>query len=144
MISTSHGELGVDDLEELAAAIQNGLEAVQGAQAEYDVAMWDIDDPKFANLRHIHVHLSITVGKLARLIEPRDHDAFHERPIPDLPSEDIAPIVADLLMHAAQIANVLGHNLGEDFLARYRQNAGRFAPDSRLRGMGSQQESAPS
>ena len=95
MTSTSRGALDAAALELLALQVRTGLGAVQRVQVEYDKSMWDIDDPVFANLRHIQLHLSITVGKLAKLIEPRDHDTFHGRQVPEIASDDIAPIIAD-------------------------------------------------
>lgn len=136
MTSTSRGALDAAALELLALQVRTGLGAVQRVQVEYDKSMWDIDDPVFANLRHIQLHLSITVGKLAKLIEPRDHDTFHGRQVPEIASDDIAPIIADLLMHATQVANILDRDLADDFLARYRTNAARFVPDSPLRHIG--------
>jgi hypothetical protein len=116
--------------------VLEGLAAVQASQRSYDAAMWDITAPDHANLRHIHIHLSITTAKLARLVEPRDHDDYHGREVESLDKSDVGPIVADLVMHAAQLSNVLGIDLGDAFAARYRQNAKRFAPDSPLASFG--------
>jgi uncharacterized protein YbgA (DUF1722 family) len=60
----------VTDLAEKAAA---GLRALQDLQRCYDDEMWDISDPAFSKLRHIHIHLSNTIGKFARALEPVDH-----------------------------------------------------------------------
>jgi hypothetical protein len=133
-----HDEPAVD-LTVLGRQVRAGLTAVQAAQTEYDAAMWEITEPPFSNLRHIHLHLSITVGRLAELLEPRDHDS-HRGGQPGAVA-DIDPIVSDLLMHAAQLCNVLGRDLGEAFCGRYRQNAARFAPSSALAEFGSSQGS---
>lgn len=119
---------GVSQLLERAEA---GLAAMQEAQRAYDDAMWDIEDPAFAKLRHVHIHLSVTVGKIAKLVEPADHTDHRGEPVDvgDL-RESLASAVADLLMHSAQIANLVDGDLGEFLRNRYRQNASRFAPDS--------------
>jgi hypothetical protein len=115
-----------------AADAVTGLGAVQKAQIAYDRDLWDIRDDPHANVRHVHIHLSIAVGKLARLLEARDHAVHHgEAPAP-LAQSELAPIVADLVIHAAQLANIGQVQLGESFAARYRENAARFAPESAL------------
>jgi hypothetical protein len=83
-------------------------------------------------VQRIHIHLSNTVGRLASLIEPADHDAFHGRERAD-PAADpgaVANLVADLLMHAAQLANCYDLELDSALARRYRNNAQRFAPTS--------------
>lgn len=126
----------MDELETLAAHVSSGLHALQAAQKQYDRAMWDISDPPFANLRHIHLHLSITTGKLAKLLEPQDHEFQRSADVAALASPDIAPIIADLLIHAAQLANAHNLDLGAVLAQRFRDNAGRFAPDSPLTKFG--------
>jgi hypothetical protein len=118
----------VDDLAHEAAT---GLRALQDLQRLYDDEMWDISDPLFSKLRHIHIHLSNTIGKLARAIEPLDHhdhrsEAFEIQSI----NEVMGPLVADLLIHAAQISTVINRDLPEVLMDRYRNNAQRFAPES--------------
>jgi hypothetical protein len=109
-----------------------GLRALQQLQGRYDDDMWDIDHPAHAKVRHIHIHLSTTVGRLASLIEPADHDAFHGRESTASAAEPgpVANLVADLLMHAAQLANCYGLELDSALTQRYRSNAQRFAPTS--------------
>lgn len=115
----------------LLSTVDDGLAALQSLQAKYDQAMWDVDEPAFSKLRHIHVHLSITTGKLARALEPLDHRAYHGEPVPvsEL-ADELRPVLADLLMHAAQLANELHIELAEALRSRYRHNAARFAPES--------------
>lgn len=126
----------MDDHETLAARVVSGLTALQEAQQLYDSEMWDIADPKFANLRHIQIHLAITVGKLARLLEPQDHRLYHgDLPTP-LDTAEVSAIVADLLIHAAQIANIQELDLGAILTQRYRRNAARFAPEGSLVAFG--------
>lgn len=119
-----------------SAEILAGLRAAQSVQAEYDRAMWDIRYPELANLRHIQIHLAVTVGKVAKLLEPLDHCDHRGTPVEMPGHAELAPVVADLVMHAAQIANIVELDLGEAFAARYRGNATRFAPGSRLEHFG--------
>jgi hypothetical protein len=116
---------------DLADEIALGLRALQSLQRLYDDEMWDISDPAFSKLRHIHIHLSSTIGKFARAIEPVDHEDHRagDVEIRGL-NEAIAPLVADLLIHAAQISSALEQDLSETLMDRYRRNAMRFAPES--------------
>ena len=131
-----HGEVALDEPNNLAEQIIAGLRALQEAQVQYDSEMWDISSPKLANIRHIHLHLSITVGKLAHLIEPQDHRFYRGESVEDYNREDLLPIVADLLLHAAQIANLEALDLGDILATRYRQNALRFAPQGQIKDFG--------
>jgi NTP pyrophosphatase (non-canonical NTP hydrolase) len=93
--------------------------------------MWDISDPAFSKLRHIHIHLSSTIGKIARALEPLDHhDHRSETLDTEALNEALAPVVADLIIHAAQISSALGQDLSATLMDRYRHNAQRFAPAS--------------
>lgn len=118
----------VNDLAEEAAA---GLRALQDLQRCYDDEMWDISDPAFSKLRHIHMHLSNTIGKFARALEPLDHQDHRSESV-DTQSlnDEIAPLIGDLLIHAAQISSALGQDLSATLIDRYRRNAQRFAPES--------------
>ncbi len=126
----------MDEHNTLDTKVISGLRALQTAQAHYDADMWDISDPKFANLRHIQLHLAITVGKLAKLLEPQDHRAYNGQEVEELDKNEVRPIVADLLIHAAEIANIQSFDLGEALAERYRRNAVRFAPQSTLKDFG--------
>jgi hypothetical protein len=116
----------------LSLPCRTGLKALQEIQNRYDDDMWDIDHPAHAKVRHIHIHLSTTIGRLASLIEPADHDAFHGRDSTDSAADPgaVANLVADLLMHAAQLANCYDLELDSALARRYRNNAQRFAPTS--------------
>jgi hypothetical protein len=118
----------VNDLAEQVAA---GLRALQDLQQCYDDEMWDISDPAFSKLRHIHIHLSNTIGKLARALEPLDHQHHRSEGV-DIQAlnEALAPVAADLLIHAAQIISALDQDLSATLMDRYRGNAQRFAPGS--------------
>lgn len=118
----------VIDLAEETAA---GLRALQDLQRCYDDEMWDISEPAFSKLRHIHIHLSSTIGKLARALEPLDHQDHRSESV-DIQSlnNEVVPLVGDLLIHAAQISGALGQDLSATLIDRYRRNAQRFAPES--------------
>ena len=121
----------MEGLDSLVADMKVGLKSLQSAQTQYDEDMWDITDPAFAKLRHIHLHLSGTVGKLAKVLEPRDHQVHAGAAIECTElADELAPIIADVMMHSAQIANLSSGDLASWLVARYRQNASRFAPES--------------
>jgi NTP pyrophosphatase (non-canonical NTP hydrolase) len=116
---------------DLAEKVAVGLCALEDLQQCYDDEMWDISDPAFSKLRHIHIHLSSTIGKLARALEPLDHQDHRSEGIDvQALNEELAPVVADLLIHAAQISSTLGQDLSATLMDRYRRNAQRFAPQS--------------
>jgi hypothetical protein len=129
--SSSHGEVGTVEMNHLFAEVARGTAALARLQGQYDADMWEIAEPPFADIRHIHIHLSITIGKIARLIEPRDHRVYRgETPDVTEMADELEPILADLLIHAGQIANLCQRDLGRMLRARYAQNAARFAPQS--------------
>lgn len=125
-----------DAIASRASDCLDGLRALQEIQAAYDAEMWDIDDPVHAKVRHIHIHLSTTVGRLASAIEPSDHDAYHSRQSRGVDAGAVCRLIADLLMHASQLANCYGVDLDAVLAARYRSNAARFAPDSSFASFG--------
>lgn len=129
MTSPSLGAASTDEMIRQFDSAIDGLRAMAVLQRQYDKDMWDISDPQFANLRHIHLHLSSTIGKIARIVEPWDHRMYAgEVPNVSDAREDLSPILADLVMHAVQIANMIEGDLGEMIKARYQQNSARFAP----------------
>ena len=65
----------MEEMNHLCRDLAEGLRALQALQRRFDDEMWDIEEP-VREARHIHIHLSSTVGKLARIIEPMDH-AYH-------------------------------------------------------------------
>jgi len=93
--------------------------------------MWDISEPAFSKLRHIHMHLSNTIGKFARALEPLDHQD-HRSGSMDVKSlnDEIAPLIGDLLIQADQIRNALSQDLSATLIDGYRCNARRFSPES--------------
>lgn len=128
--SRSRGSAGEAALASLSQSCLGGLRALQQIQELYDAEMWDIDEPTHAKVRQIHIHPSKTVGRLAALIELADHDDFHGRDGARSDNRDVASLVADLLMHAAQLADAYDLELESALAARYRSNAQRLAPES--------------
>jgi hypothetical protein len=120
----------IDTVASLGPRCLAGLRALQQIQRLYDDDMWDIDHPAHSKVRHIHVHLSHATGRLAALIEPADHDAFHQRDSAPPDTTAVAKLIADLVMHAAQLANAYDVDLDSALASRYRNNARRFAPES--------------
>lgn len=144
MTSAFHGAENTGAVSHLLEGTRLGLEKLQKIQVAYDDEMWDIENTAHAKLRHIHLHLSATLGKLAKIIEPDDHRDHRAEDV-DVRAHtaELSPIVADLLMHCAQISNLVGGNMGESLTSRYIQNAKRFAPSStfaELSGVDSQDE----
>lgn len=129
--SSFRGVADTAEMNRLFAEVARGTSALTVLQRQYDSDMWEITEPQFADLRHIHMHLSITIGKIARLIEPRDH-RMYRGDTPDVAdmADELEPILADLLIHAGQIANLCDRDLGPMLRSRYTQNASRFAPNS--------------
>jgi hypothetical protein len=142
--STSSPAPETADMASLGLECGTGLKALQQIQHRYDDDMWDIDHPTHAKVRHVHIHLSTTVGRLASLIEPADHDACHGRESADNPADPgaVANLVADLLMHAAQLANCYDLELDSALARRYRNNAQRFAPTSAFAAFGADRDYA--
>ena len=64
-------------------------------------------------MRHILLHLVKTTGKMATYCEAAEHG----RPEPG-PSQVINEVLPDLLMHALQLANYYGIDLGEKYQER--------------------------
>jgi hypothetical protein len=135
MTAPSGGQSEIEALASLGPRCLDGLRVLQQIQQLYDNDMWDIDHPVHSKVRHVHIHLSATVGRIASLIEPADHDAFHGR---DGTASDsrAGSLVADLVMHAAQLANTYGLELDSALALRYRNNAHRFAPGSDFANFG--------
>lgn len=113
---------------------QTGLRAAQQLQSMYDAVGWQIEEPAWAKLRHILLHLTKINAQIAELVEPLEHRAHAgseiDATVLRIQLRAHANIGADLLFHAAQIANLAEADLGEEFETLHRTNARRFAPDS--------------
>jgi transposase len=136
-VSPAREAAGEAAMAPLSRSCLHGLGALQRIQELYDAEMWDMDGPTHAKVRHIHIHLSKTVGRLASLIEAADHDDFHGRYSGGSDNQEVANLIADMLMHAAQLADAYDVDLPSALATRYRSNARRFAPESRFASFGS-------
>jgi hypothetical protein len=129
--TTCRGGPIVEDLSTAVARSRLGLQAVQDLQLSYDQIGWDINEDEFAKTRHILLHLVVAIGRLSHIAEqlehlPGDKSASQLR----TQESELTNCAADLLIHAAQLANLLGSDLADCFLSRLTSNAQRFAPDS--------------
>jgi len=75
------------------------MNKLQQFQKEFDEEYFEINEG-FEKLRHILLHLVKSTGKMATYCEAKEHD----RPDSD-PSQVQEEVLADLLIHALQIAN---------------------------------------
>jgi len=125
------------DINLLRDRVKNGLEALQLLQAEYDAIGWRISDPAFEKFRHIALHLTIMAGRFSAVCEAGEHEATASpegtSTVNLLKFEETVKVeVADMLFHAAQLANLVNLTLHSCLMERYATNASRFAPDSKF------------
>ncbi len=122
------------DLQQLQAAAKDGLDAVQKLQRRYDDIGWRVEHPPWAKLRHILLHLSKVNAKIARLVEPVEHALYDGQDVTAgaflQELNNSRRLAAELLFHAAQVANLGQFDLSDELQSMYRENAQRFAPDS--------------
>jgi hypothetical protein len=116
--------------------IKLGLEALAKFQEKLDAATWQISKPELAKLRHISLHIAKLNGSLAEICEKWEHEiARNEQAINDLTNikpEVMQDIIADLIMHAAQLGNLIQANLYAALSQRVTRNIQRFAPDAAI------------
>ncbi len=74
------------------------LEEAQQLQRDFDARHWQVGSAGLEKLRHIALHLAISVGKISRHCERLEHNG----PSPISMHE----VAADLLAHALQLANL--------------------------------------
>jgi hypothetical protein len=127
----------VEDIELLRLRITDGLKALQLLQAEYDAVGWDISNPPFEKFRHISFHFAMMAGHVSRVCEAGEHKAHASSAgtsaVDMLASRDeMKLVVADMLFHGAQLANMLNLSLEDCLIERYSINAQRFAPNSKF------------
>lgn len=123
-----------DRIRTLIEAAISGVSAVQALQDEYDQVGWRIQEPTWAKARHLLYHLMSATTELALLVEGVEHAEERGEVVSSAKfNEELAEhasISANLLFHAAQIANMSGLDLGAELVRLYCGNAQRFAPDS--------------
>ncbi len=94
------------------------LDEVQALQQHVDELIWTGPQEKVAKRRHILLHLMILAAKLARFEERRDHDVELQDPIEECG--------ADLLVYAAQLAELADASLADLYERRLRENLQRL------------------
>lgn len=118
-----------------SAIIKDGLNAIAEFQDMLDAVTWQISKPEIAKLRHISLHLSKVNGSLAEICEKWEHEiAKDENAINNLTNikpEVMQDIIADLIMHAAQLSNLIQISPYKALSQRVARNVQRFAPDSK-------------
>lgn len=114
--------------------MREGLRAAQRLQAQYDAVGWRIQEPSWAKARHMLYHLLNAIAELAQFVESAEHAEQEGRgPTSDdfrMTLAERPRLAADLVFHAAQIANLQAIDLGEQLVDLWRLNATKFAPDS--------------
>lgn len=94
------------------------LDDVQQLQAEVDAVIWSAPSDPEGKRHHIFLHLVVLAGKLARVAERAEHGAEAE-----VRNEEI---VGDLLIYAAQLAQVDKASLAQLYRARVKENLARL------------------
>ena len=124
------------NVEQELAALENGLSSLSSLQEQIDAATWLIKDPLIAKVRHINLHLIRLCGKLSDMCHKWEHDVAENKTSPDttehLDPETMQRIIADFIIHATQLNNVLGDDLFKIYKQQVGRNLERYAPDSNL------------
>ena len=135
VITICRGVQNMDDLEHLLTDVEKGLIALQKVQDLYDADLWAINSPPFAKYRHIVIHISVLVGELSKLSEALEHQAT-TKDITEISfqtnQDKITPWIADLLIHAGQLANIVNQGMYPILVSRLQENASKFSPDSKF------------
>lgn len=117
-------------------SIKNGLKDLANFQAKLDEETWQISKPEFAKLRHISLHIAKVNGSIAEICEKWEHEvakdtqATHD--LSNIKPEVLKDIIADLIMHAMQLSNLIEESPYNALSQRVTRNLQRFAPDSTL------------
>lgn len=121
-------------LDELFDSAGPGLAALCQLQRLYDEVGWQIQEPSWAKTRHIMLHLMKVTAVIARLVESVEHaEASGEPPTGEAfrgVLHERRRLAADLVFHAAQLANLGEFDLADEVRGLYRENAATFAPES--------------
>ncbi len=126
----------MSQLKQELGQLQQGLETLSKFQTQIDDATWLIEEPKMAKVRHINLHIVRLCGKLADMVHKWEHDVAEGKSI-KTPTEHIDPeimqrIIADFIIHATQLNNVIGTDLFEVYKNQIQRNLERYAPESEL------------
>ena len=89
---------------------------IQKIQAEYDKLYWQHNNPEFEKIRHITLHISKLLGKLAEYCEKTEHgDIIDKSKITD-------QVIPDLVFYSVQLSNLLELDLGDAYMKRIEEN----------------------
>lgn len=129
---------GVNKLsKEESLQIKNGLNALAKFQDKLDSDTWQISKPEMAKLRHISLHVTKLSGSLAEICEKWEHEIAKDPNAinnqANLQAEVLQNIIADLMMHAAQLSNLIETSPYNALSQRVTRNIQRYAPDSQIK-----------
>lgn len=102
------------------ANLGNDLQVLQELQTQFDEEFFEINHG-FSKTRHILLHLTKTVGKMASHCEAVEHGRRGD------PEQLIDEVIPDLLIHAIQIANQFEVDLETLYHRRLESNRKRFS-----------------
>jgi NTP pyrophosphatase (non-canonical NTP hydrolase) len=89
---------------------------IQKIQAEYDQLYWQHNNPEFEKIRHITLHITKLLGKLAEYCEKTEHgDVIDKIKVKE-------QVIPDLLFYSAQLSNLLELDLGDAYMKRIEEN----------------------
>lgn len=89
---------------------------IQKIQAEYDQLYWQHNTPEFEKIRHIIVHISKLLVKLAEYCEKTEHRDIIDK------SKIKEQVIPDLVLYSAQLSNLLELDLGDSYLKIIEEN----------------------
>jgi len=93
---------------------------LQHKQAEYDKHYWERKESELEKIRHITLHVGKLLGKLSTYCERQEHGENY--PTAQIKDE----VVADMMVHSLQLANLLGVDVGERYVSRLEENIKRL------------------
>ena len=116
--------------------IQNGLNALAKFQEKLDSVTWQISSPEIAKLRHVTLHLTKVNGSLAEICEKWEHEIVKDEHainnLEHINQEILKNIIADLIMHATQLSNLIEMSPYIALSQRVTRNIQRFAPNAKV------------
>lgn len=99
----------------------------QRMQSDFDDQFFDLrGESCFDQVRHILLHLSCTVGKLARLCEKHEHlllkDEGAQFDMAGVNKEVMMAVIPDLFIHSLQLAACMDVSLSDTYMDRLKEN----------------------
>ncbi len=102
---------------------------IQKIQEVYDKRYFGHGGSELEKIRHITLHVGKLLGKLSAYCE--DHEDGRQHSTVRIQDE----VVADLIFYAAQLANLTGVKLSEQYLARLENNLMRLHSGASLQDL---------